>query len=629
MLGRKRELDLLLRTLNEDKPLVVHVHGISGIGKTSLLEAFAKQASDHGAQVFALDCHTVEPTPSGFLRTLSAQFGQEVEDAAGAGAVLGVAPRTLILLDHYEVLRILDTWFRRDFLPALPDHTRIVFGSRLPPTSPWFATPAWHGLFRSLYLGPLDDEAARSLVARAGVTGEAAERIVKLAHGHPLALTMASALASAATPFDDAPLEAVLRHLARICLAEIEDDAVRQALYASCVVRRVTRPLLEAILPAVPRDAMERLACLPFMEGGSGGLSMHDTIKEALAADFESCDPDGFRACRRAAWRHLLDASADLSGNDLWRYTADMIYILRNPVVREAFFPGDSTPLAVEPARPEHGDAIRWIAARHEPSESVAVLERWWLHAPRIFWVTLHPGGEVAGFHALCNPLQVPERLLLDDPVTAQWWKHLKENRLPNGQVALFLRRWLSLEDGERPSPIQAAAWLDIKRHYMELRPRLRRVYLGLADPTPYAEVATRLGFAMLPRHGAVMGNTAYHTAMLDMGPASVDGWLAGLVGSELGCDRQDILDISGRTLRLADGQVVLTRLEFEVMRYLWLRKGTAVSRQDLLNDVWGLHFDGGSNVVDTVVASLRRKLGEQSGIIRTMRGFGYICQRE
>ncbi|HEY0838026.1 MAG TPA: winged helix-turn-helix domain-containing protein [Azospirillum sp.] len=642
ILGREREMDVLLRCLDEDAPLVVHVHGLSGIGKTTLMRAFAARARDRGAVVIALDCGFVEPTPQGFTAALSKALagdaaGDAVGDAGGVGAITGAMAgqaagrgRLVLALDNYQALRLLDAWLRQEFLPTMPDGLRVVLAGRLPPVAHWLTAPEWQGLFRPLPLGPLDAEAARRLAVRAGARNEAVARIVAFAHGHPLALTLAAELAATGVPDLGTSLDAVLHHLSRLHLDGIEDAAVRGALRASCVVRRITRPLIEAMLPGVDgADLIDRIARLPFVEGDAGGLAMADTVREALAADFEACDPNGFRACRRAAWHHLSRAAAVVSESDLWRCTADLIYILRNPVVREAFFPNDAISLDVEPARPEHGDAVRAIARRHEPPEAARLIESWWSRAPQCFSVVLHEDGAVAGFYVLFDPARMPERLLLDDPVAEQWWRHLKENRIPSTQAALFLRRWLSEADGERPSPVQAAAWLDIKRHYLEMRPRLRRVYLGLADPAPYAKVAERLGFRLLPRHRARVGGATCETAMLDMGPASVEGWLSWLVAAELGIDRDEILDVPGRALRLAGGTVALTRLEFEVMRYLWLHRGAVVSRQELLDHVWGLSFDGGSNVVDTVIAGLRRKLGPQAEVIGTQRGHGYVCRME
>jgi DNA-binding response OmpR family regulator len=54
-------------------------------------------------------------------------------------------------------------------------------------------------------------------------------------------------------------------------------------------------------------------------------------------------------------------------------------------------------------------------------------------------------------------------------------------------------------------------------------------------------------------------------------------------------------------------------------------RQGEAVARIELLNDVWGLKYDVGGNVVDAVIAALRKKLGDLSGVIETIHGHGYL----
>jgi DNA-binding response OmpR family regulator len=73
------------------------------------------------------------------------------------------------------------------------------------------------------------------------------------------------------------------------------------------------------------------------------------------------------------------------------------------------------------------------------------------------------------------------------------------------------------------------------------------------------------------------------------------------------------------------DGHDVdLTRLEFDVLRCLQEREGRVVEREALLRDVWGYDWTGGSNVVEVVISSLRRKLGDRAGAIKTVRGVGY-----
>ena len=54
--GRADEIGFLLDTLDKDSPVVVHIHGIGGIGKTSLLNAIAHKARARGVTVVRLDC---------------------------------------------------------------------------------------------------------------------------------------------------------------------------------------------------------------------------------------------------------------------------------------------------------------------------------------------------------------------------------------------------------------------------------------------------------------------------------------------------------------------------------------------------------------------------------------------
>ena len=191
----------------------------------------------------------------------------------------------------------------------------------------------------------------------------------------------------------------------------------------------------------------------------------------------------------------------------------------------------------------------------------------------------------------------------------------------------LFNRRWLSEGEGELPSGVQAAGWLDIKRVYMELRPELRRLYTTVRDIATYAPIVTPLGFVPLPDAVQLDGVT-YHSAMLDFGPSSVDGWLAKLAARELLIEEDSILDPVERQLVLDGQRADLTRLEFEVLNYLLQHEGQVVERGTLLRDVWGsTHI--GSNVVDAVIRSLRKKLGERGAVIETVRGLGYRLRLE
>jgi hypothetical protein len=232
--------------------------------------------------------------------------------------------------------------------------------------------------------------------------------------------------------------------------------------------------------------------------------------------------------------------------------------------------------------------------------------------------------GKTVGFYCLCEAAHVPESIVSRDPVVKSWLAHLQEDPLPANETALLLRRWLSEGEGELPCAVQAACWLDIKRTYLALRPKLRRVYLTLQDIGPYAPVAQTLGFVPVASANVNLDGQTYYTAVLDFGPSSVDGWLARLVAVELGVSAIEMLDVDARELVIEDSRIPLTRLEFAVIRYLREREGKAIAREAMIRDVWGYKYDVGSNVVDTVIKGLRKKLGKKSDLIETVPGFGY-----
>ena len=70
----------------------------------------------------------------------------------------------------------------------------------------------------------------------------------------------------------------------------------------------------------------------------------------------------------------------------------------------------------------------------------------------------------------------------------------------------------------------------------------------------------------------------------------------------------------------------VLTYKEFELLSYLVRNRGTAISRDRLLEQVWGFSYEGETRTVDAHVKTLRQKLDAAgcSNLIHTVRGYGY-----
>jgi two-component system OmpR family response regulator len=90
-------------------------------------------------------------------------------------------------------------------------------------------------------------------------------------------------------------------------------------------------------------------------------------------------------------------------------------------------------------------------------------------------------------------------------------------------------------------------------------------------------------------------------------------------------------LTLNRLTRRVTCGSVDvnLTSMELKLLEHLMLRTGETVSRSELHDKVWDMHFDPSSNVIDAHVARLRKKL-EKAGaspVITTRRGIGFVLQ--
>ena len=620
--GRARERAALAALAVDEQPLVVIVHGIAGVGKSALLRAAVHDARQRGATAVLLDGRAIEPTEQGFLDALGDALGEHLHSVGEAAAALGAPPgRVVLLIDAYERLPLLDFWLRFVLVPALPASVRLVLAGRDVPIA-W--TREFGDLVRLLRLGNLERDAAREVLARAGIADAArADAIDRVVRGHPMALQLAAAAQPDGEAMTPALEELAGRYLDRL------DSPTRRALEAACVVRRATIPLLAAMVPdQSPTEAFAALQALPFAEVGPDGLLVDDAVREATAALLRATDPVTYRRHRVAAWRQLRRELRDAAPADFWRYTADMLHLVEHPVVRDAFFPAGAERYVVEPARSDDGDAIASIAAAHLPPAAAERLLDYWAAARGTFRVSRDSGGAVAAFASIFELEDVSGALLTRDPVAVAWREHRRHAPLPRGQRALHVRHELSRESGTSPSVASAALWLDIKRDYLELRPALRRVYIAATDVATLAPALAPLGFAPLADDALVVDGVAVVILLNDMGPASVDGWLGDVVGRELQAAEDGVLDATRRRLVLDGRDVDLTRLEFDVLRYLQEREGRAVEREALLRDVWGYDWTSGSNVVEVVVSALRRKLGERAGALETVRGVGYRLKR-
>ncbi|MDF2802858.1 MAG: two component transcriptional regulator, winged helix family [Anaerocolumna sp.] len=90
-------------------------------------------------------------------------------------------------------------------------------------------------------------------------------------------------------------------------------------------------------------------------------------------------------------------------------------------------------------------------------------------------------------------------------------------------------------------------------------------------------------------------------------------------------------LNLSSHSAHYDEDELVLTKKEFELLEYLLRNKNIAITREQLLNNVWDYEYLGDTNVVDVYIRYLRQKIDDKYGIrlINTVRGVGYIIKDE
>ena len=83
-------------------------------------------------------------------------------------------------------------------------------------------------------------------------------------------------------------------------------------------------------------------------------------------------------------------------------------------------------------------------------------------------------------------------------------------------------------------------------------------------------------------------------------------------------------VDFTGRIVYIDGKRVDMTPKEYELLFYMVKNRGIALTREKLINEVWGYDFMGDYRTLDTHIKLLRKSLGPYSGYIVTLRGVGY-----
>jgi hypothetical protein len=612
--GRSSELRLLRQVAAPGGPVVVYVHGPAGIGKSALISALNACLEDEGVGRLYIAAGAVEPSPTAILTALSRGFDQEARTVAElAAALASVKEVTVVMVDDVDTWRLAASWLRADLLPALPATTRFVLAGTVPPPPAW--SIEYGQYFLDIKLGALPRAESDAAVAAAGLSAEIAERIWLLSGGHPLGLRMAIHAArtgSLGTARDAG-------ELANAILNAIGDSDLRRAVEACAIVRRANRTLMSAILETeepIPLSLLEAVEAMPFATRDAEGIYIAEPVRRAIVDWMSGVEAERYQLWRKTAADWIVNRLRAAGRSGRWRHMADLLHLLDQPTLRNAFFPPEEEAPPVEPARAvDFGQIFEITELRDGPKER-ARIEDWARRLPHRFSVARGSKGEVLAFYLFARQDDPHSGLGAFDPLFAAWQTHLAANPV-EGEV-LFIRQMSARASGAYPAG-RTACILDLKRNYIE-RWRMARIYsYAIADDR---DLLHRLGFTPLEQPQPGMPDTM----VLEVPGGDMIEWVSALVdASPRRMAHRDNLDFArDRREIVVEGRAVeLTPLEAHVLGELIDRAPAVVRREDLIERIWRRAYVG-SNVVDTVVRTLRKKLGPRRDCIQTVPKAGY-----
>ncbi|MGH9174624.1 MAG: ATP-binding protein, partial [Vicinamibacterales bacterium] len=419
--GRTAELELFRSALIASEPSfsVLFLHGPGGVGKTTLLRAFASIALDLGRTVVQIDGRNVDPSPAGFQVALCESL--RLEDESASAIVARWPPAGVFLIDTYESLTPLDGWLRETFLPQLPAESIVVIAGRKPPMPAWRTDLDWAQITRISPVGNLRPEESRTFLTTRGVPDDRHPDALALTHGHPLALTLVADMLSQGDQLSSMSLTNepdVVHVLLERLVHDVPSARHRQALEICVLVWATTEALLAEVLETPDAHHLfEWLRQLSFIESGTHGLYPHDVAREALYADLRWRNPDGLRQLihRLSATIHTKFQQA--RGIDQQRIWFDVLYLTRHNPFMRPYFEWEALGSAfAEPASAGDHPAILEMVRQHQGEDAERIARYWLGRQPAGFLAYRSSEGELIGFMAQLALHEATEDDLRVDP---------------------------------------------------------------------------------------------------------------------------------------------------------------------------------------------------------------------
>ncbi|MEU9383032.1 AAA family ATPase [Streptomyces sp. NPDC048279] len=409
---------------------VLFVHGPGGIGKSTLLRRFAREARKLGRLVVEVDGRTIPPTPEGF------------EEAAGKAVS---EPGVVLMVDTFERCQGLQGWLSEHFLPRLPRGAIAVIAGRQAPDPRWVADPGWRDLLRVTALRNLVPEDAAAFLQARGVPPAMHAALLSFTGGNPLALALAAAVAvkdEGPNPAEWSPNQDVIATLLPQLVGDLPSPAHRTALEICAHAYVTSEALVRALLGDSASELFGWLRAQPYIESSPSGLFPHDVVRETLEADLRWRDPQGFAALHREMHRHLFEQVRAAPAVQMLGAVGSLLYLYRTDGFMADFHTWRGEGLVQDlPCAATDQSRVVELIREAEGDESASIARFWLDRQPEAFRVYRSTRtGRVVACSAWLQ-LSEPEGEETD-PVVAAAWDHARAERPLRGAEHLGIARF-------------------------------------------------------------------------------------------------------------------------------------------------------------------------------------------
>jgi hypothetical protein len=516
--GRAAECAQFRRLLDSLHARVLYIHGQGGVGKTTLLHQLLHVCREAGVTAARIDAGQLAATPEAILSAVA----EVVDVPIGQTADLSSLGRWVLMIDTFEVLAPIESWFRESFLAALPSQVTVVVAGREAPSSAWRSDAGWESLLERLPLGELSAEESREYLGKRGVPKTEHEAVLAFTQGHALALSLVADSFSQAprTRFLVERSPDVVRALVEQLVRGLSEPRQRAALEACAVARTTTEGLLAALLDQSDVHAVfDWLRALSFMQSDVVGLYPHDLARKALLADLAFRDPDRLRLLKERALTHQLKRSGTSASN--WRLAAmDSLYSmfqLLEPSTRSVLKDRRVRGYLPEEATARDLPDLEALIARHEGRESAAIARHWFARQPQAVTVIRDGSDTPAGVIVILELEALTDEDRRRDPVVAGMSGHLAAlARESPGRGASLVRWWMGRDEHHTMTPIQALCSSLVFQHRMS-HPQLAYSYLLTSNAETYVALGHLGGYVRVPALDVTIGGRDYGMFAHDM----------------------------------------------------------------------------------------------------------------